>query len=503
MPSKLVIVFMFLALMRALAQTVVTLAGGNSSGTTSGSTNGVGTAALFNLPYSVAVDTSSGNVIVADYSNHKIRLIYPNRTVITLAGGSLSGTTSGFNNGVGTAARFNNPYGVAVDTSGNVIVAEYSNNKIRLIHPNRTVITLAGGSASGTASGSTNEVGTAALFFNPTGVAVDTSGNVYVADSSNNKIRLIYPNRTVITLAGGNSSGTSTGSINGVGTAALFMSPFGVAVDTSGNVIVADRDNNKIRLIFPNRTVITLAGGDSSGTTPGSTNGVGTAALFKWPNGVAVDTSGNVIVADRDNNKIRLIFPNRTVITLAGGSSPGTTSGSTNGVGTAALFNTPRGVAVDTSGNVIVTDVSNNKIRLIYPFTCSPGTYANFTSRSCVLCLPGSFSNATSAESCSLCPGGAFAKPFGSTSCDVCPDGHYCPAGTSSWARLNCGLGNYCPDGSAEPIPCPILIVPVPYASWASHPLTAQGPAFLMEASVCLNHCFWNFTSGEGMLSKC
>ena len=193
----------------------------------------------------------------------------------------------------------------------------------------------------------------------------------------------------------------------------------------------------------------------------------------------------------------------QTVITLAGGNSSGTTSGNINGVGTAALFNGPVGVAVDTSGNVIVADQSNNKIRLIYPFSCFPGTFANFTSRSCVLCLPGSFSSASMATSCSPCAAGTFAKPYGATSCEACPAGHACPPGTSSWASLNCGRGNYCPEGSAEPIPCPIQIVPVPYASWASHPLTAQGPAFLVETSACLNHCFWNFTSGDGMLSKC
>ena len=143
------------------------------------------------------------------------------------------------------------------------------------------------------------------------------------------------------------------------------------------------------------------------------------------------------------------------------------------------------------------------KIRLIYPFSCSPGTFANFTSRNCIMCLPGSFSATAMASSCLPCVAGTFAKPYGATSCDDCPAGHYCPAGTSSWALLNCGRGNYCPEGSAEPIPCPIQIVPVPYASWASHPLTAQGPAFLVETSSCLNHCFWNFTSGDGMLSKC
>jgi ATP-dependent protease HslVU (ClpYQ) peptidase subunit len=502
MSSKLHVAVLCALLHYAHTQTVITLSGGSSSGTTSGSTNGVGTAALFSQPFGVAVD-NSGNVIVADRANHKIRFMYPDLTVITLAGGNSSGTTLGSNNGVGTAALFAIPSGVAVDSLDNVIVADRDNNKIRLIYPNRTVITLAGGSTTGTTGGSNNGVGTAALFAWPFGVAVDTSGNVVVADTNNHKIRLIYPNLTVVTLAGGSSSGTTSGNINGVGMAALFANPTGVAVDTSGNVIVTDRQNHKIRLIYPNLTVITLAGGNSSGVTSGSNNGVGTAALFSEPSGVAVDTSGNVIAAEPSNPKIRLIYPNRTVITLAGGSTTGTTWGSINGVGTAALFNWPIGVAVDTSGNVIVADLQNHKIRLIYPFTCSPGTYANFTPRSCIMCPPGSFSSTSSAPSCSPCAAGTFAKPFGSTSCEVCPGGHYCPAGTSLWARLNCGRGNYCPDGSADPIPCPIQIVPVPDASWASHPLTAQGPAFLVETSSCPNHCFWNFTSGDGMLSKC
>jgi ATP-dependent protease HslVU (ClpYQ) peptidase subunit len=379
MPSKLIAALMFLAMMRVIAQTVITLAGGNSSGTTSGSTNGVGTAALFNLPNGVAVDTS-GNVIVADRANHKVRILYPNRTVITLAGGNSSGTTFGSTNGVGTAALFNNPFGVAVDTSGNVIVADQSNHKIRLIYPNRTVITLAGGSTTGATLGSINGVGTAALFNGPSAVAVDTSGNVIVTDRNNHKVRIIYPNRTVITLAGGSSSGTTSGSVNGVGTAALFNLPYGVAVDISGNVILADHSNQKVRIIYPNRTVITLAGGSTSGITAGSINGVGTAALFSNPYGVSVDTSGNVIVADYSNHKVRIIYPNRTVTTLVGGSSVGTTSGSTNGVGTAALFAFPSAVAVDTSGNVIVADLSNHKIRLIFAAPCAPGSFATWGS---------------------------------------------------------------------------------------------------------------------------
>jgi serine/threonine-protein kinase len=500
--SSLVIAVCALLFPPMRAQTVVTLAGGSTSGATMGSTDGVGTAALFRDPYGVAVD-SSGIVYIAHTSNNKINIIYPNLTVITLAGGGATGNSSGYIDGIGTAALFRNPVGAAVGASGVLYVVDQFNNKIRLISPNRTVITIAGGNITGNSSGSTDGVGTAALFASPRGIAVDTSGAVYVADQGNNKIRLIYPNRTVFTLAGGSTTGNANGNTNGDGTAALFNWPSGVALDNSGTLFVADYFNNKIRLIYPNRTVFTLAGGSTSGVLSGGINGVGSAALFSGPRGIAVDALGSVYVADTNNHKIRLIYPNRTVITLAGGSSSGVLFGSINGVGSAALFKSPRGVAVDASGAVYVTDTDNHKVRLIYPFSCSSGTFANFTTRSCIACLPGSFSNSSSAPSCSFCPGGTFAVPYGSTSCATCPAGHACPPGTSSWANLNCGRGYFCREGSATPIPCPTQVVPVPYASWAAHPMGSQGPAFLAETSTCLNHCFWNFTSGDGMLSTC
>ena len=497
MSSKLVVVFMFLALMRALAQTVITLAGGNSSGTTSGSTNGVGTAALFNGPCGVAVHQE--RVYAVDGGNHRIRIIYYNQSVVSLVGGGSTGNLSGSADGVGTNALFNSPFGLAVDAAGTVFVADSLNHKLRRVHPNRTVITIAGGGSTGNVSGSSNGLGTAALMNQPRGIAINTTGTLYVAERGNRRILLVYPNLTVITLAGGGASGVIAGNTNGVGTAALFNVPSGVAVDTSGKVYVADSANCKIRLIYPNRTVVTLVG---SGC--GFADGVGTAALFGLSYGIALAATGNLYVADRDNSKIRLVFPNLTVVSLAGGGTTGNKSGDTDGAGDVALFKmSAMGVAVDTSNFVFVGDSGNHKVRLIYPFSCSPGSFFNTSLRGCSWCLPGFFSNMRSAFFCSTCSAGTFAKPFGSTSCEACPAGHACPPGTSSWARLNCGLGNYCPEGSAEPIPCPIQIVPVPYASWASHPLTAQGPAFLMDTSVCLNHCFWNFTSGDGMLSKC
>ena len=138
---------------------------------------------------------------------------------------------------------------------------------------------------------------------------------------------------------------------------------------------------------------------------------------------------------------------------------------------------------------------------------CSPCPYGSFSASigavsnaTCRKCPPGSFSaNSTGAANCTLCPAGTFTAATGSTACQQCAGGHYCPTGTSSWARLNCGRGHYCPDGSGAPTHCPIQVPPT--GGWGA--LQVQGPAFIVETAHCLNHCFWNFTSGNGMLSKC
>jgi streptogramin lyase len=300
----------------------------------------------FNDPRSVAVD-ASGNVYVADWGNNKIRKITPSGVVSTLAGTGSWGSTDG----TGTSASFNNPRGVAVDASGNVYVADSNNHKIRKITPSGVVSTLAGSDSQG----STDGTGTSASFNNPRGVAVDASGNVYVADSDNHKIRKITPSGVVSTLAGSGEFGST----DGTGTSASFSYTQGVAMDASGNVYVADFSNNKIRKITPNGVVSTLAG---SGFW-GSTDGTGTSASFSYTQGVAMDASGNVYVADIYNHKIRKITPSGVVSTLAGSGS----TGSTDGTGTSASFNSPTGVAVDASGNVYVADWGNNKIRKITP----------------------------------------------------------------------------------------------------------------------------------------
>ena len=304
--------FIVLSLCLACLQTVVfaesssvfvtTLAGGggnswNVAGNYGGGyADGNGTSAAFSGPRGVAVD-GSGNVYVADWGNSRIRKITTGGTVTTLAGGGGSEWNgAGYSGGNGTSAGFSYPSGGALDWSGNVYVADTRNNRIRKITPGGTVTTLAGSGTAGYADGN----GLSASFRYPYGVAVDGSGNVYVADSFNNRIRKITPSGTVTTLAGSGTAGYADGN----GTSASFRSPWGVAVDGSGNVYVADTSNDRIRKITPGGTVTTLAGSGIAGYADGN----GTSAAFRGPIGVAVDGSGDVYVADTDNDRIRKIF---------------------------------------------------------------------------------------------------------------------------------------------------------------------------------------------------
>ena len=312
-----------------------------------------GAAARFNEPYGVAVD-SNGNVYVADTLNQAIRMISPGGAVTTLAGlGGIGGSSDGTNSG----ARFNYPCGVAVDASGNVYVADSGNNTIRQVSPAGVVTTLAG--SAGT-KGWTNGTGSGALFYEPLGVAVDGHGNVYVADTYNATIRKVTtPGGVVTTLAG---AAAGPGSNDAAGSAAHFDYPCGIAVDGAGTLYVSDLANNSIRQITPAGIVTTLAGSASGGQ--GTNDGTGSAASFANPASLAVDTNGNVYVADYLNDTIRKIAPGGVVTTLAG--EPGV-GGSANGAGNAARFSGPLGVAVDTGGNVYVADTSNSLIRKITP----------------------------------------------------------------------------------------------------------------------------------------
>jgi hypothetical protein len=253
---------------------------------------------------------------------------------------TLAGSGQSFVDGTGTAARFNLPRGVAVIPSTNVIVvADEVNNRIRLItYPGGVVTTLAGQTTAGSADGT----GAGASFSFPIGVALLSDGNIVVTDGDNGRIRIVNPTSgAVTTLATG------------------FSEPHGVAVIPSTNVIVvADHNNHRIRLVtYPDGVVTTLAG-----STAGFLDGTGTAAQFNYPLAVAIDAKGNIIVSEEIGNRIRLItYPGGVVTTLAGNGS----SGFANGTGTGASFSLPGGLAVTSTGDIVVGDTNNNRIRLI------------------------------------------------------------------------------------------------------------------------------------------
>jgi sugar lactone lactonase YvrE len=309
--------------------TVTTFAG-NSNG---GLVNGTGTTASFNSPQGVAAD-AAGNLYVSDSFNHVIRKITASGVVTTYAGSG----EMGFSGGTNAMAKFYSPQGIAVDAAGNVYVADQGNNAIYKITSTTTTILAGSGS-----SGATNGTGTAASFSAPQGIAVDATGNVYVADRNNNLIRKVTAAGVVSTLAGSGAANY----LNAEGTTAAFRRPVAVAVDAAGMVYVADQGNFAIRKITPAGVVSTLLG-----------NSI-VAALLNTPAGIAVDAQGNLFITDQSGRVLTITSAN-VLYTLAGKAD---TSGFLDGSKSNALFSGPIGIAVNAAKNIFVADYNNNRIR--------------------------------------------------------------------------------------------------------------------------------------------
>ena len=323
---------------------------------TIGSADGVGNAALFAMPNGLVMDAAD-NLYVTDRDNNTVRKVSPALTVTTLAG-LPEDRSSGATDGTLAVARFSTLASTAVGADGEVYVADTLNSTVRKISRQGAVTTLAG--KAGT-QGSLDGTGAQALFDSPYGIAVGTDGAVYVSDAAANTIRKITPQGVVTTLAG--DPDAQPGSADGTGNTARFNCPSGLAIDRTGSIYVADRDNYLIRKITAAGVVTTVAG--SAGKS-GRVDGNGTAAQFEAPEGVAVDVIGNVYVANAiRHGSIRKLTPTGTVTTLAGG--VGGEPDSADGTGTDARFNEPRSLAVDTAGNVYVADGRNHTIRRITP----------------------------------------------------------------------------------------------------------------------------------------
>lgn len=325
--------------------------------------DGPGVSAAFNQILGLAAD-SLGNLFVADDHNHKIRKIAPDQTVSTLAG-----SYQGYQDGIGLDAMFNHPRGLSIDSLGNLYMGEYSNYVIRKVSTTTAEVTTLVSSYSNYYDGPDS----LALFYYPRNTAVDALGNVYVADEMNHRIRKITPDGTTTTLAGngtGGGNGTDTVTVSN----ARFHYPKAVAVDLEGNILVADGYNRQIRkILFTNTgdTVVTVvAGYNHSGYL---VDGPALDAHFGHPFGITVDSSGNIYVADSDFHVIRKITPAGVVSTFAGKRNHSHENyyfgqaGYLDGEANEAMFNYPSDIAIDKNGNLYVADHNNYRVRKITP----------------------------------------------------------------------------------------------------------------------------------------
>lgn len=335
-------------------------------------TDGTGAAARFYAPSGIAFDRS-GNLIVVDAANNIIRKITPAGVVTTLSGtpinleslpvntGSADGAANVASFNFGSSSSSDGPWGnpiytviggltAGLDAAGNFVFADTLNNLVRRVAPDGSVTTIAGTAG---ASGTDDGAAASAKFVSPGGVAVDASGNVFIADGGNNTIRRLAGGR-VSTFAG---LARTAGSADGSAAAARFNNPSGVACDAAGNIYVADTGNHLIRKITATGVVSTLAGVAGSS---GSSDGLGALARFRSPTALVVDSSGKVYVADTGNHSIRVIDVTGFVSTVAGSSG---NSGSADGTGNAARFKEPSGLALDGAGGIYISDTQNNTVR--------------------------------------------------------------------------------------------------------------------------------------------
>ncbi|TZF86379.1 T9SS type A sorting domain-containing protein (plasmid) [Pedobacter sp. BS3] len=317
-----------------------------------------GAAGGVSRPQGIAVD-ASGNVYVADRAYHRITKITPEGVVSTLAGVTSS-------SGVLADGKFNNPLGVAVDASGNIYASDQGNIIRKITSAGVQTHFSGAGSAAGNRDADGDAV--SAEFYLPFGMAFDASGNMYVADRARHKIRKVSPTGDVVTFAGAPVGSNQSGALDGIGTDARFNNPVGIAVSSTGDIYVSDNGNNRIRKINA-----TTAQVETLNICPcgGSNDGpIDTDASFNGPFGLTFDNAGNLYIADYNNHKIRKMSPSGIVTTLAGSG----TGALADGIGTEASFKNPADVAIDASGNLYVADYTNDRIRKISTtgYTISP-----------------------------------------------------------------------------------------------------------------------------------
>jgi hypothetical protein len=342
------------------AGTITTVAGNGTIGFSGD--GGAAKDASLNGPRGIAVD-AAGNLFIADEVNYRIRKVDAGGTITTVAGNGLytfaTAIEYGFagDGGAATLARLNSPTGVALDSVGSLYIADFGNNRIRRVDADGTITTVAGDGTVGFPGD--GGAATLARLNSPSDVALDSVGNLYIADRNNGRIRKVDVNGTITTVAGNGSQGFSGD--GGAATAARLNSPSGVALDSVGNLYIADYGNHRVRKVDASGMITTVAGNGTSGYF--GDGGAATAALLASPSGVALDAAGNLYIADFQNHRIRKVDVGATITTVAGNGSPGFAGD--GGPASAALLSAPIGVAVDAAGTLYIADRGNYRIRKV------------------------------------------------------------------------------------------------------------------------------------------
>lgn len=372
---------------------IITTVAGNGSGGYTGD-GGPATSATLNSPHGLAVD-GGGNLYIADTLNSVIRRVAASTGVIATVAGN---GTAGFS-GNGTRAihaELNDPEGVAVDASGNLYIADTQNNIVRLVTASNGIISAYAGNRFAGYKGDGGPATSARLNL-PEGVALDSAGDLYIADTFNSVIRLVNASTGIITTAAGDGSAGYSGD-GGPATAASLDHPAAVAIDGAGNLYIPDQYNFVIRLVKSGGTISTIAGNTFS--SYGGDGGSATGAQMYEPMGaVAVDSSGNLIISDSGNNAVRRVAASTGIITTIAGTGIAGFTGD-GGPATSAQLNNPQGIAVDAAGNIYIADAGNNVVRRIDASTGLISTFAG--SHGCA--YEGDGGPATSAQLCF--PGG-------------------------------------------------------------------------------------------------
>ncbi len=333
---------------------IITTIAGNGVAGGSGD-DGPATQATLNTPASLAIDTA-GNVFVADAFNHRIRKISPSGDVTTLVGTGEAGADG--DGGTAADARLRLPLGVAVDSAGTLYIADTYNHRIRKVTSEGIISTIAGTGVSGFSGD--GGLGTAALLASPTGIAVASDGALYIADTRNHRVRKLAADGTITTVAGTGAAGYNGD--GGPATLARLNNPRGVAVSADGKLYIVDRENRRIRMVDADGLISTIAGTGSSGFN--GDRGQATQATLRAPYGIAVDRQGNLYIADTFNHRVRKVTTDGSISTVAGSDQFGY-SGDGWAAGFAALHY-PLGVAVDIAGNLYVADSFNHRIRKVW-----------------------------------------------------------------------------------------------------------------------------------------